>query len=34
MLYVRAGDVVSARPVFDAAMPPLPGFAKPKEFMF
>ena len=34
MLYLRSGDVFSARPVFDAAIPPLPGFAAPKEFVF
>ena len=34
MLYLRSGDAVSARAVFDAAIPPLPGFAAPKEFVF
>ena len=33
-LYLRSGKVVSARSVFDAAIPPLPGFAAPKEFVF
>ena len=34
MLYRRSGRAVSARPVFDAAAPPLPGFAAPREFVF
>jgi protein-L-isoaspartate(D-aspartate) O-methyltransferase len=34
MLHLRSGDVVSARPVFDAAIPPLPGFARPPQFVF
>lgn len=33
-LYLRSGKVVSARPVFDAAIPPLPGFQVPREFVF
>jgi protein-L-isoaspartate(D-aspartate) O-methyltransferase len=33
-LYLRSGKVVSARPVFDAAIPPLPGFTAPREFVF
>jgi protein-L-isoaspartate(D-aspartate) O-methyltransferase len=33
-LYLRSGKVVSARTVFDAAIPPLPGFAAPNEFVF
>jgi protein-L-isoaspartate(D-aspartate) O-methyltransferase len=33
-LYLRSGKVISARPVFDAAIPPLPGFTAPKEFVF
>ena len=33
-IYLRSGKVVSARPVFDAAIPPLPGFAAPREFVF
>ena len=33
-LFLRSGKVVSARSVFDAAIPPLPGFAAPKEFVF
>lgn len=33
-LYLRSGKVVSARPVFDAAIPPLPGFKAPHEFVF
>jgi protein-L-isoaspartate(D-aspartate) O-methyltransferase len=34
MLYLRTGKVVGARPVFDAAIPPLPGFSAPREFVF
>ena len=34
MIYLRTGKVVSARPVFDAATPPLPGFKAPREFVF
>ena len=34
MLYLRTGKVVSGRPVFDAAIPPLPGFARPPQFVF
>jgi len=34
MLYLRTGKVVGKRPVFDAAISPLPGFAAPKEFVF
>ena len=34
MLYLRSGKTVSARPVFDAAIPPLPSFAAPREFVF
>ena len=33
-LHVRAGRVLSQRPVFDAAVPPLPGFALPRQFVF
>ena len=33
-LLVRTGDHVSARRLFDAAIPPLPGFEKPKSFVF
>jgi protein-L-isoaspartate(D-aspartate) O-methyltransferase len=33
-LHVRAGRVLSRRPVFDAAVPPLPGFALPRQFVF
>ena len=33
-IYLRSGQVISARPVFDAAIPPLPGFAAPREFVF
>lgn len=34
MLYVRSGDHVSARRLFDAAIPPLPGFEAAKSFVF
>jgi protein-L-isoaspartate(D-aspartate) O-methyltransferase len=34
MLYVRTGGHVSARRLFDAAIPPLPGFEAPKSFVF
>ena len=33
-LYVRAAGVVSQRPVFDAAVTPLPGFEAPRGFVF
>jgi protein-L-isoaspartate(D-aspartate) O-methyltransferase len=33
-LYLRSGKVISTWPVFDAALPCLPGFASPKEFVF
>jgi protein-L-isoaspartate(D-aspartate) O-methyltransferase len=33
-IYLRSGKVVSARPIFDAAIPPLPGFKAPREFVF
>lgn len=32
--YLRDGDDVSARPVFDAAAPLLPGFSAPQTFVF
>jgi protein-L-isoaspartate(D-aspartate) O-methyltransferase len=34
MLFRRVEDDISGRPVFDAAAAPLPGFAKPQEFVF
>jgi protein-L-isoaspartate(D-aspartate) O-methyltransferase len=34
MLYLRSGSEVSGRPLFDAAAPLLPGFAKTPEFTF
>jgi protein-L-isoaspartate(D-aspartate) O-methyltransferase len=34
MLYVRTGTHGSARRLFDAAIPPLPGFEKPQAFVF
>jgi protein-L-isoaspartate(D-aspartate) O-methyltransferase len=33
-LFVRAGGVVSRRPIFDAALTPLPGFEAPRGFVF
>ena len=33
-LYRRTGGHAGALPVFDAAAPPLPGFAKPAAFVF
>ena len=34
LVHVRSGGVISARPIFDAAIPPLPGFARPPQFVF
>ena len=34
MLYRRTDGELSSRPVFDAAATPLPGFAKPPQFVF
>jgi protein-L-isoaspartate(D-aspartate) O-methyltransferase len=34
ILYRRTEGEVSGRPIFDAAAAPLPGFAKPPEFVF
>jgi protein-L-isoaspartate(D-aspartate) O-methyltransferase len=34
MLYRRIGGELSGRAIFDAAAAPLPGFAKPPEFVF
>ncbi len=34
MLYLRSGSEVGGRPLFDAAAPLLPGFAKTAEFTF
>jgi protein-L-isoaspartate(D-aspartate) O-methyltransferase len=34
MLYRRTNGELSGRAVFDAAAAPLPGFAKPLEFVF
>ncbi len=34
LVYVKSGTVVSARPLFDAAIPTLPGFARPPQFVF
>jgi protein-L-isoaspartate(D-aspartate) O-methyltransferase len=33
-LYARNNGVVSSRPLFDAAVPPLPGFEAPQGFVF
>jgi protein-L-isoaspartate(D-aspartate) O-methyltransferase len=33
-VYRQVGGHVTAQPVFDAAAPMLPGFAKPAEFVF
>ena len=33
-LFVKEGGVASARPLFDAGTPPLPGFAPPPRFTF
>lgn len=33
-VFMRSGGVVSTRPVFDAAIPMLPGFARPPQFVF
>ena len=33
-LYARNNGAVSARPLFDAAVPPLPGFEAPQRFVF
>jgi protein-L-isoaspartate(D-aspartate) O-methyltransferase len=33
-LHLRTGDDITARPLFDAAAPLLPGFAKTPEFVF
>jgi hypothetical protein len=34
MLYVRNGDAVSARVLFDASVALLPGFERQPEFVF
>jgi hypothetical protein len=34
MLYRAFGQDVSGRPIFDAAAPLLPGFARPATFVF
>jgi protein-L-isoaspartate(D-aspartate) O-methyltransferase len=33
-LFVRTAGVISPRPLFDAAVPPLPGFEAPRGFVF
>ena len=34
MIYTRSGGSVSGRPAFNTSVRPLPGFAKPKAFVF
>ncbi len=34
LIHLRSGEFVSARPIFDAAIPPLPGFSRPPQFVF
>ena len=34
VMYVKAGDLVSARPLFDANLPMLPGFSPKPQFTF
>jgi protein-L-isoaspartate(D-aspartate) O-methyltransferase len=34
MLYIRSGNELGGRPIFDTAAPPLPGFGKKPEFAF
>ena len=34
MLYMRSGDVVSTRPLFDANLPVMPGFKREAQFQF
>ena len=34
MVFTRTDDDIGSRPVFDAFAPPMPGFAKPKAFVF
>lgn len=34
MVYTRSGDDIGGRPVFDAFVPALPGFERPKAFVF
>lgn len=34
LIHTRRGGEVSARPAFDAAIPPLPGFSAPRGFVF
>lgn len=34
MLFTRTGEHVNARRLFDAAIPPLPGFERPRGFVF
>jgi protein-L-isoaspartate(D-aspartate) O-methyltransferase len=33
-LYTRSGDDIGERPIFDADVPPLPGFRNPEVFVF
>jgi protein-L-isoaspartate(D-aspartate) O-methyltransferase len=34
MVYTRTDDDIGGRPVFDAYVPPIPGFRQPKSFVF
>ena len=34
MIYTRTDDDIGERPVFDAFVPALPGFSRPREFVF
>ncbi len=34
LIHLRSGEFVSDRPIFDAAIPPLPGFSRPPQFVF
>jgi protein-L-isoaspartate(D-aspartate) O-methyltransferase len=34
MIYTRTGDDIGTRPAFDAFVPALPGFSRPREFVF
>ena len=33
-LFVKTGEIVGARELFDAAVPPLPGFQRERSFAF
>ncbi len=34
MVYLKTGDDIGGRPAFDAFVPALPGFSRPREFVF